>query len=286
MLPPPLLYQKTTKGGGDSDEMSEFFFGPRYVAAEVSDPPEQGAIAALLIISHWPMLMAVSYALLARHARLFVAGLGSFIIFSLLYHAQRAGLYYLGVPTNVWRLLDHMAVLWLIGEIAMHLMITMWAPQRSQFFFLVAGYLVFPIGAVSVLTLPYSFLSTLIMAIFLVIVAAVRLSLLFYEGDLCGLAPDDDGSSSEPVSTLEQRNNWTTVWLVVGIIASALGLVCYFVPESTPAGNSISEALFHSAWHILSGVALGAFSAATSARTLETLKRHARKLDMQRVLVL
>lgn len=250
-----------------------FFLGVTYVAATVSDAAS-GAIAALLLLSHFPMLMGVAYAFMARHARLAVAGVTSLLI-SNMYHACRANMVCLGVPVDQWRRADHTAVLWLIGVLGLHLIMAALARPQSQYFFTITGYLVWPIGYLAVALLPYTLMSGVIMFLYVVFVAAVRLALLPCNGDLCGCAPDNDHSYPDNTTEEGQRQNgWTTLWLVVGIGAAAVSLGCYFIGGSAPEGNTVIDGVAHIIWHVFSGIALWALSAAVSERTEWTLRHH------------
>jgi hypothetical protein len=232
---------------------------PAYAAATVSDPPT-GIAAALELVSHAPMVFAVVYAYNARHWRLATAGLASLVI-SLMYHACRASLMCLNVPVGQWRLLDHTFVLWVLGEIGLHLYMTSLTGPGGRGFFTVMGYMVFPTGAISVSLWPYSLLSGLVMMLFLVVAGAVRLCLL-----LCDTQPDE----VEPQGT--SSDHLTLVYLLITLCAAALGYVLYSFGDDDPSGSSEIDAVSHILWHICSGVALFAASAAVSYRTEAALR--------------
>jgi len=253
-------------------------FGPTYTPVTPSDP-DSGAIATFLILSHLPMLIAVAVAYIARHVRLGTAGLVSLVISALGYHACRAGFYCLGVPVNVWRVLDHTAVQWVLGELILHLMCTIWAPPRGQMVFAIAGWLVPAVAMVSVWTMPYTFMSSLVMGIFLLIVLIIRLSLLSCEGDLCGL--DDEDNDVQVTGRKGNRNAWTISWFVFGSLCVIAGLVLYFGIGSGSDDASVANAVEHGLWHILSGLALLAFTVGASERMEETIRLQWRKTMMR-----
>lgn len=246
-----------------------FLFEPKYAAALVSDPPT--AIAAgLAELTHVPMLFAVVYAFNARHFRLAVAGLASLVV-SMQYHACRSSVACLGVPVGTWRLLDHTFVLWVLGEIGLHLYLGSLAGSGGRGFFVVMGYLVFPVGALAVALFPYSLLSGLIMVLLLVVAGAVRLGLL-----LCDTQPDEvlpQGPTSDRL---------TLFWLLIALCSLAVAFVFYCFGDdeaSHYAGNSPIDAAAHDIWHVASGVGLFAASASVSYRAEAALRwRHAEDL--------
>jgi hypothetical protein len=262
--------------GSWKEEMTSIeilFLGPTYVAASVHDAAS-GVLAAFLIITHYPMLMGVAYASMARHARLFVAGLASLSV-SVTYHVCRADIACLGVPIDQWRRADHSFVLIVIGCLGLHLIMSVLAPKQFQFFFSVAGYLVFVIAILSVLTLPYTLLSGVIMFIYVIVIASIRLAVLCAPGGLCPCSPDYDNSGPDPRTVQGQRmNSWTILYSVIGILAAAVSLGCYFI-----TGSELAEGVSHAIWHFSSGCALWALSASVSERTEYTLRNHSRKVD-------
>ncbi len=253
-------------------EMTELFLGPTYVAANVSDMVS-GAMAVLLIVSHLPMIVAVCYAFMARHARLAVAGLASVVV-SIAYHSCRADIACLGLPVNQLRLGDHTCVLWLVGALGLHLTLGMLAPPRSQLFFTVTGYLLFPVGFLAVLFLPFTLLSAVIMFIYVAFVATVRLALLPCEGDRCCAGPKPDSPEGRKL------NGRMILYFIIGIAAAVVSLGCYFIPEGSVEGNTVAAGTAHCVWHILSGIALLALSAAVSQKTETILRTESRRVDL------
>lgn len=215
--------------------MTELFLGPTYTSATVSDVVS-GAVAALLIISHLPMVWAVAFAFYARHARLAVAGLTSLVV-SITYHLCRAEIMCLGLPVNVLRTADHWAVLVLIGALGLHLCMSMLAPPRSQLFFVIVGYLNFSIAFLAVQFLPYTLLSGVIMLLFVLFVAVVRIALLGCQGDLCRAGPPPDSPEARKI------DHRMTLLFVVGIAAAVVSLGFYFVGGSAPEGNTLADAV-------------------------------------------
>lgn len=261
------------------------FFGPIYTAYQITYAPGSGAIAAFLIVSHLFELLGVAYALKARLAQLGVAGLFSLIVSALLYHPCASQLYCLSTPVNQWRQADHMAQLWLVGALGLHLMMTVWAPRRAQYFFRLAGHFLPAVAILAVLTLPYTLLSGIIMAIYLVIILVARLAVLPCSADLCGLAPDNDGSSGDPHSESNRKKDiWTGIWIGIGVFFAVVGLVLFYALDDEPAGTTgtVKQALLHGTWHICAGIALIALSVATTRRLEEALHIHSQQVDAQR----
>jgi hypothetical protein len=241
-----------------------FFYEPPYAAATVSDPPSAIA-AALLELSHLPMLFAVVYAFNARHYRLAVTGLSSLVV-SMLYHACRSSLMCLAIPVGQWRILDHTFVLWVLGEIGLHLLMGSLAGPRGQAFFLVVGYLVYPVGTLAVLFFPYSAISGLIMLAVLVLAGLVRLFLwLFQDPKVLGENRGDKDYIGEPQGA--SSDQFTLECLIAALGFIALGYVFYSLEDGSAAGNSTIDCIAHIIWHICSGAGLLAASASTSYRT-------------------
>jgi hypothetical protein len=234
-------------------------FEPPYAAATVSDPAT-GIAAALELVSHLPMLFGVVYAFNARHFRLATAGLASLIV-SLLYHACRSSMMCLDVPVGTWRIADHTCVLWLVAQVGLHLLLGSLTGPGGRGFYSVLGIAAFPVGFIAVLFYPYSLLSGLIMALFLVVAGAVRLALL-----LCDTQPDE----VEPQG--ETSDQLTLIYLLIALCSMALGGVLYTFGDGSPAGNSAVDAVSHILWHCASGVALFAASASVSYRMEAALR--------------
>lgn len=268
--------------------MASLFLEPLYAAAVVSDPP--GAIfAALELLSHIPMLYAVVYALNAGHLRLGMTALASLVV-SLTYHTCRAGIACLAVDVNTWRMLDHICVLWVLGELAMHLYMTSLVRTRSRAFFVAMGYLNFPVGLIAVLVFPYALLSGIIVALFLGVVGVVRVILLTCAGDHCPCcAPtgtdEEDDSARVRVRLLEESlvgptgDQLTLIYLLVALCSTALGFVFYCLGDGSIAGDSVIDAVSHILWHCFSGIALYCASAGVSYSDEAVIRRRAaRKL--------
>jgi len=244
---------------GNAPHIASMLWEPDYAAAVVSDPPT-GIAAALELISHLPMLFGVAYAFNARHFRLATAGLASLVI-SLTYHACRASLMCLDVPVGTWRLLDHTCVLWLVGQLVLHLLMGSLTGPGGRGFFTVMGYLVFPVGAIAVTLWPYSLLSGLVMFLFLVVAGVVRLALLIFD------TQPDEVEPQGPVSDL-----LTLICLLVALGSGAMGLVFFNLNDGNPAGSSTIDAVSHIVWHCASGVSLLAASASVSYRLEAALR--------------
>ncbi len=241
--------------------MSSLLFGSQYAAASVSDPGG-GLYTALLLLSHLPMLYAVVYVFSVRLARLAVVALGSLLV-SVGYHACRASAAFcLGVPVNSWRMCDHTLVTWVLGALGLQLLMTALVQRRSQFFFMVAGYLIFPIGVVAVNFFPYTVLSAMIMVVFIVIVALVRIVELACRADRSAFFAHQ-GATSDTLFL---------VYLLTGVCSAALGIVFFYLDDGAPGGNSVIDAVSHTLWHTFSGIALFCVSVATEIRTVTALR--------------
>ena len=170
-------------------------------------------------------------------------------------------------------------MLWLVGALAFHVMMTPWAKPKSQYFFSVAGYLIPAVSITSVLTLPFTLMSGVIMGIFIVLVTIVRLALLCGEGDLC--TSHDGREQYQPGTKQWARNRkWMVIWYVVGTLFLIVGLVLYFGVADTIMGNTVPEALQHGFWHICSGMTLISYTVASSYPLEEALMRKWRNVKL------
>ncbi len=249
--------------------------GPDFVGATVSDPAS-GVLRALLVLSHVFMLYAVVYAYNARLARIATTSFASLAV-SVTYHAVRAFADATGQDTtvNVWRLCDHVCVQWVLGTLGLQLLMTGLAPRRSQFFFLVVGYLVFPIGAVSEIMFPYALLPSVIMFTFVALVGMVRVVELAAHGDKCGCS--GSGASDADKNTTFARQGATgdvyfIAYMLTAVCSTLLGVVFFCLDDGAVAGNSNIDAWAHILWHCFSGIALFCVCAATSIRVETTLR--------------
>lgn len=240
--------------------------GALYAAAAVGDPPG-GVYTAVLLLSHVPMLYAVVYAFTMEIARLAVPGLASLVV-SCLYHLCRAtnGALCAVAPVHVWRLADHVCVNWLLGAVGLQLLFTTLAPRRSQFFYLVASYLNFPVGLVGVLLFPFSAYEALFPVALVLVVGLVRL----IEFGQTGCAAADGRDRLSP-----RLETAFLVYLLAGFCAAALGFVFFFLDDGAPAGDSAMDAVAHTLWHFFSGVALYCVTVATDLKAKATLRLHA-----------
>ncbi len=157
----------------------------------------------------------------------------------------------------------------------------MFTPARWQGLFQFFGYVVYPIGVASVLCRPYTAIPSLIMAIFIVIVAIIRVLLLCSEGDLCGCAPDDDPAvTGDPNSEAGWRQTkWIWFNIIVAVVALAIGMFCFNFDSGALEGNTVQDGVLHSIWHMAAGIALWAATAAVSGRLEETLRRQSKKRE-------
>jgi hypothetical protein len=170
-------------------------------------------------------------------------------VVSLMYHACRGGMLCFGIVPDLLRRADHMAALHGFGALALHMI------QYDLLLGVVSGR---PATAASVtrtllpwvcilavMAWPFALQSAVLLLAFLLVVVAFR-----YLGD-----PDMKG-----VPPLSQV--FVVRWLVLGVVATLLGLGCYFYGSGARHTDSVADGVVHASWHVFAGLAYWALSAA------------------------
>jgi hypothetical protein len=225
---------------------SSWLLGPDAVSDMLADPAGAG-FTVFLLVSHIVLAAAVVRAYSWRLLRLATAALGSLCVSLLLYHPCRNGLYCLGVPMSTWRMADHVFVLNFLGNMGLCALQFALSSESARIFDLVAGYLVPQVAILSVLIAPFTAASGLVMIVFLIVTSVARL--------VWWLACETK-QPTEQCPRCRKCGRYPLAWLVVALVAGAAGFVCYFFADDSPHEDSPENAIAHSFWHVLSGVAV------------------------------
>jgi hypothetical protein len=148
--------------------------------------------------------------------------------------------------------------------------------NEAQFFFLFAGYLLFPIAFVSVQIAPFGLLESLPMVIYVLIILGVRLGVMATHPDKDRSLSKRWGVSRSARFYIEERS---TFLYIVAIVLILVGLGCYFIDSGSGGGDNqptVFDAVSHIIWHALIGIAEYCLIVATSD-IVEAKERHANR---------
>jgi len=251
-----LVTWRTTLLAEMPESFHQWLMGPNASSEAVGDPT--GAfVGTLLLLTHVTLGVAAMRAYYWRLIRLGNAALWSFLVSLVLYHPCRLGLYCLDQPLDVWRRADHTMVLNLLGVFGLHVLLFALGPPQWRVLDLVVGYAVFPLAFVAVSIAPFTVASAVVILVFLVILAVLRVCLL---------------ACSRHKKRRHTCPTKAIVFLVLGLVTGGAGFVLYFLSDSTPHDDTMAGAVRHSFWHLLSGLALIFVTEATAIHLVRELE--------------
>jgi hypothetical protein len=141
--------------------------------------------------------------------------------------------------------------------------------QHAQFFFLVSGYLLWPVAFLAVQIAPFGLLESILVVCYTIIILLVRLGMMAFH-------PDKDKSLSHHWHVSRRARFYvterSTFLYVLSAVMILLGLGCFFM-DGNSTTPTVMASISHILWHMFSGIAMYGIIVATSDIVTAKLRR-------------